>query len=141
MGMNSKDESHIPVEQRRYATLLNWGARSGLAILIVSFLAYVLGWMPSHVPLDQMPTVWHLPVNEYLKQTNAPNGWQWAGRLGEGEYAGLFGIAWLSGCSLVCLVAIIPTYLHRRDTVYAVICVIALVVQLAAASGILHSGH
>jgi hypothetical protein len=141
MDMNAGDDSHISVEQQRYATLLNWGARSGLAILIISFLAYTLGWIPARIPLEQMPNLWHLPVNEYLKQTNVPTGWAWLGRLGEGEYAGLFGIAWLSGCSLICLVAIIPIYASRRDYVFVVICVIALLVQLAAASGMLHSGH
>jgi|WetSurMetagenome_2_1015567.scaffolds.fasta_scaffold09036_3 hypothetical protein len=139
--MNDDRDSHISVEQQRYATLLNWGARSGLAILIVSFLAYVLGWMPSHIALEHMPHVWHLPVNEYLKHTNVPTGWAWLKRLGEGEYAGLFGIAWLSGCSLICLVSVIPIYFRRSDFVYVLICVIALLVQLAAASGMLHSGH
>ena len=127
--MNTNDNSHISVEQQRYATLLNWGARSGLAILAASFLAYVFGWLPAHVPVEQLPNVWNLPVGEYLKQTGSPTGWAWLGRLGEGDYAGLFGIAWLSGCSLVCLLAVMP------------ICVIALLVQLAAASGMLHSGH
>lgn len=139
--MNARDDTHISVEQKRYAMLLNWGARSGLAILIISFLAYVLGWMPAHVPLDQMPNVWHLPVSEYLKQTNGPTGWAWLSRVGEGDYAGLFGIAWLSGCSLICLVSVMPIYARRRDYVFVAICIIALLVQLAAASGMLHAGH
>lgn len=139
--MNANDNSHISVEQQRYATLLSWGARSGLAILAVSFLAYVFGWMPAHVPLKQLPNVWNLPVGEYLKQTDSPTGWAWLERLGEGDYAGLFGIAWLSGCSLVCLLAVMPIYARRGDWVFVAICVIALLVQLAAASGMLHSGH
>lgn len=139
--MSEKDISHISVEQRRYATLLSWGARSGLAILAVSFLAYVFGWMPAHVPLEQMPQVWNLPVNEYLKQTGTPTGWAWLGRLGEADYAGLFGIAWLAGCSIVCLLAVMPIYAKRREFVYLAICIIALLVQILAASGILHVGH
>jgi hypothetical protein len=139
--MNTNDNSHISVEQQRYATLLSWGARSGLVILAVSFLAYVFGWLPAHVPVEQLPNVWNLPVGEYLKQTGSPTGWAWLGRLGEGDYAGLFGIAWLSGCSLVCLLAVMPIYVRRGDRVFVAICVIALLVQLAAASGMLHSGH
>ena len=139
--MNTNDNSHISVEQQRYATLLNWGARSGLAILAASFLAYVFGWLPAHVPVEQLPNVWNLPVGEYLKQTDSPTGWAWLGRLGEGDYAGLFGIAWLSGCSLVCLLAVMPIYARRGDRMFLAICVIALLVQLAAASGMLHSGH
>jgi hypothetical protein len=136
-----KDTSHISVEQQRYATLLSWGARSGLAILIVSFFAYVMGWLPAHVALDQLPEVWTLPVDEYLKQTNSPTGWAWLGRLGEGDFAGLFGIAWLSGATLVCLLAVMPIYAKRRDLVFVTICIIALLVQVLAASGMLHSGH
>lgn len=139
--MTHMDNSHISVEQQRYATLLSWGARSGLAILIVSFLAYVFGWMPAHVALDQLPNVWGLPVEEYLKQTNSPSGWAWLVNMREGDYAGLFGIAWLSGCSLVCLVSVMPIYARRRDLVFVAICVIALLVQVLAASGILHVGH
>ena len=49
-----ENDSRISVEQQRYATLLSWGGRAGLLILSLSFLAYVLGWMPAHVPLDKM---------------------------------------------------------------------------------------
>ena len=135
------NNDHISVEQRRYATLLSWGSRSGLALLAFSFLAYVFGWIPAHVPLDQLPTLWHLPVGEYLKQTNAPTGWAWLTLVGYGDFSSLLGIAWLSGCSLICLLAIIPIYAGRRDRVFVAICIIALAIQLLAASGMLHSGH
>ncbi len=135
------DNNHISVEQQRYATLLSWGAHSGLVLLIVCFLAYVFGWMPAHVPVDQLPNLWNLPVGEYLKQTHTTTGWSWLKMIGEGDFASLVGIAWLSSCSLVCLLAIIPIYASRRDKVFVMICVIALAVQLLAASGILGGGH
>jgi hypothetical protein len=135
------DNDHISIEQRRYATLLSWGSRSGLAFLAISFLAYVLGWMPARIPLDKMPGVWQLPVNEYLKQSHAPTGWAWLAMTGYGDFASLLGIAWLSGCSLLCLLSIIPIYARRRDMVFVTICILALAIQLLAASGILHSGH
>ena len=130
----------ISVEQQRYATLLSWGARSGLALLSISFLAYVFGWMPAHIPLDQLPNVWSLPVHEYLKLTHAPTGWAWLTMAGYGDFASLIGIAWLSGSSLICLLSVIPIYVRRRDFVFVTICAIALAVQLLAASGVLHSG-
>ena len=135
------DNDHISIEQRRYATLLSWGARSGLALLAVSFLAYVFGWMPAHVPLDQLPGVWTLPVGEYLKQTQTPTGWAWLTLTSYGDFASLIGIAWLTGCSLICLLAVIPIYARRRDNMFVAICVIALAVQLLAASGMLSAGH
>lgn len=139
--MNTDNNPHIPVEQQRYATLLNWGARSGLAILAISFVAYLFDWMPAHVPFDQLPQVWNLPVDEYLKQTGTPTGWHWLDLVAYGDFASLIGIAVLSGCSLICLVAVMPIYAKRGDRVFVAICVIALAVQLLAASGTLSVGH
>jgi len=135
--MNS---NHISIEQQRYATLLSWGSRSGLALLVVSFLAYVFGWMPAHVPLEQLPNLWNLPVGEYLRQTDTPTGWGWILMVADGDYASLVGIAWLSGSSLVCLLAIIPIYARRKDRIFVMLCVCALAVQLLAASGMLKTG-
>jgi hypothetical protein len=134
------NNNHISVEQRRYATLLSWGSRSGLVLLIISFMAYVLGWMPAHVPVEQLHNYWNLPVAEYLQQTNSPVGWAWLMKIADGDYASLIGIAWLAGCSLVCLLAIIPIYASNKDTVFVMLCLCALAVQLLAASGILHTG-
>ena len=39
-----------PPEQLRYAAWLEWGTRAGLAVLVVSFAAYVFGLLPSLVP-------------------------------------------------------------------------------------------
>lgn len=134
------DDNHISVEQQRYATLLSWGSRSGLALLVVSFLAYVFGLMPVHVPLEQLPNLWNLPVDDYLKQTGTPTGWNWLTMIDQGDFASLVGIAWLSGCSLICLLAIIPIYARRKDKIFVILCVFALAVQLLAASGMLRTG-
>ena len=132
---------YAPPEQLRYATLLNWGARLGLGLLIINFLAYIFGLLPAHVPLDKLPGIWNQSVSEYLRQTGTPTGWHWLGMIGQGDFASLAGIALLCGCSLICLVAVIPIYASRRDKVFVVICVLAIAVQLLAASGILNVGH
>lgn len=139
--MSTSNNDFISIEQQRYATWLSWGARSGLAILVVTFLAYVLGWLPARIPLDQMPSVWSLSSREYLQQTGAPTGWDWLTLIGQGDFAGLLGIAWLSGCSVLCLLAVMPIYAKRKDWVFVAICVIALLVQVLAASGMLTVGH
>jgi len=131
---------HISIEQQCYATLLSWGSRSGLVLLVVSFLAYVFGWMPAHVPLEQLPNLWNLPVGEYLEQTNTPTGWAWLTMIDQGDFASLVGIAWLSGCSLICLLAVIPIYARRKDRIFMMLCIFALAVQLLAASGMLKTG-
>ncbi len=135
------DNGHISIEQQRYATLLSWGGRAGLLILVVSFLAYLSGLMPAHVPLDRMQQVWSLSLAQYLAQTQTPTGWHWVSLVGSGDFASLIGIAVLCACSLVCLLAVIPIYARRGDWTFVVLCVVALAVQLLAASGTLGVGH
>ena len=93
------------------------------------------------MPVDQLPNFWNLPLKVYLERTHTSGGWSWLGLIAEGDFASLLGIAWLSGCSVVCLLAILPIYLRRNDWVYVAICVIALAVQLLAASGLLTGEH
>jgi len=136
-----ENESHISVEQQRYATLLSWGGSAGLLILSLSFLAYVLGWMPAHVSLDKMQQVWNLPLAQYLAQTQTPTGWSWVGLVATGDFSSLLGIAVLCGVSLVCLLAAIPIYARRGDWIFVALCIFAMAVQLLAASGTLGVGH
>ena len=63
--------------QLRYARLLDWGTRIGLLLLVASFAVYVSGVLPSQVPLQRLPELWHQPVARYLALTGAPTGWQW----------------------------------------------------------------
>ena len=131
----------VPVEQLRYATLLDFTSKLGFAALGVGFVAYALGWLDTHVTVEQLPQLWGLPLGGYLAATGAPTGWGWLAHLHKGEYAVLLGIAILAGCSLVCLAAILPIYLRRRDLVYAGICALEIAVLLLAASGVLAVGH
>ncbi len=56
--------------------------------------------------------------------------------LGYGNYASLLGIAILSGCSILCIAAIMPFYAKTRNTTYLVICILEIAVLLLSASGI-----
>ena len=131
----------VPVEQLRYARLLDLTSKLGFVALVAGYVAYVMGWLEEHVTVDQLPQLWTLPLAEYLVRTGSPTGWGWLAQLHKGEFAGLVGIVILAGCSAVCLLAIIPTYVRRRDHVYAGICVAEILVLLLAASGILTGGH
>ena len=106
-----------------------------------SFAAYVFGMLPPHVPLEQLPAVWNLPVGEYLKRTNSPTGWGWLALVHKGDFSNLVGISLLAGCSLPALLGLIPLYLKRRDRIYAGICAVVALVLVLAASGILTGGH
>jgi len=132
------------VEQQLYARLLDVGAKTGFAALVAGFVAYVAGWVPAHVPVDQLAGLWRLPLAEYLKATGTPTGWGWIVHLPKGEFTSLAGIALLSGCSLVALLAVIPVYLKRGDRgdrIYAALCVGEIALLLLAASGVLTAVH
>jgi hypothetical protein len=130
-----------PAEQLRYATVLGWGARLGLGVLIVSFAAYVLGLLESHVPVERLPEVWQHPVGRYLELTGMPTGWGWMALIHRGDIAGLAGIAILAGCSLPALLALVPLFHKRGDRTFALLCLAEVAVIVVAASGWLGGGH
>lgn len=129
------------VEQLRYARWLDAFTRIGLLLLVLSFAAYVSGLMPAHVPVERLPELWGQPVASYLQLTASPKGWAWLGLLSRGDMISLAGIAWLAGCSLLCLLAIVPLYLQRKDRAFAVLCLAEVLVVVLAASGVLAGGH
>lgn len=131
----------VRIEQLRYARLLDVTSRLGFVALLAGFLAYVTGWLDLHVTVTELPQLWSLPLGEYLARTKSPTGWAWLAHLHKGEYAGLLGIALLSGGSIVCLASIVPLYARRRDSVYAILCLLEILVLLVAASGAVMPGH
>ncbi len=126
-------------EQLTYAAVLHWSTIAGFIALIVTFVAYMLGWLPSYVPLDKLPHLWGLSTAEYLKATGTPTGWSWLFMMNKGDMASQLGIAILSGCSIACIAAIIPAYAKAKNTTYIVICVLEIAVLVLSASGVF--GH
>ena len=141
MKVSADPSAVVRAEQLRYARLLDLTSRLGFVALLAGFIAYAMGWLDLHVTVDQLPQLWKLPLADYLARTQSPTGWAWLAHLHKGEFAGLLGIALLSGCSIVCLAAVVPLYSRRRDTVYAVLCLLEIFVLLIAASGAVLPGH
>ena len=101
----------------------------------------MIGLAEPHVPLERLPELWRQPVGSYLAQTQAPQGWGWLALVQHGDVAGLVGIAILAGCSLLCLLALVPLYLRRGDRAFVALCLAEVAVVLLAASGWLTAGH
>ncbi|MEI8324092.1 MAG: hypothetical protein WCH44_01800 [Betaproteobacteria bacterium] len=142
--MNNTAATHAvqqQAESARYAMLLEWGARLGVFSLLLSFAAYLFGWLQPHVPLEYLPQVWTLPLSAYLQRTGTPTGWGWLALASKGDFANLIGIALLAGCSLPPLLGLISVYLKRRDHIYAGICAVVATVLVLAASGLLTGRH
>lgn len=130
-----------PEEQLRYARWMEWGTRLGLALLVALFAVYAFGGLPAQVPPEQLSALWGRPVGEYLRATGAPAGWAWLGLLHQGDVANLLGIAVLAGCSVLCLLALLPLALRRGDRLLAALCLAEALVVVLAASGVIGGGH
>lgn len=139
MNEANKPISQAP-EQLVYARLLERGTHLGLILLVSGFAVYLTGWIPPHVPLEQLPTLWSHPVSVYLIETGSPTGWGWVLLLHRSDVASTVGIVVLAGISAVCLVVLVPLYRKRGDRALAALCIAEGLVVLAAASGLL-AGH
>ena len=127
-------------EQVAYANLLFYGSWSAIAILVITYLIYISGIMGSYVPLEKITYYWSHPVHDYLTEMNVPTGWGWVGLLGHGDFLNFIGIVILAGMTIVCCLRVLPFYLAAKDTVFAVIVVLEVVVLCLGASGIFGSG-
>jgi hypothetical protein len=132
-------ERGVSAEQLRYASVLDYGMKAGLVMLIAGFAAYVSGLLPVQVPFDALPRLWTLPVDDYLRESGMPSGWAWLPLLANGDVLVIAAIALLAGVSLPCLLILAPAYSRRRDIAYILITLALAGVLVLAASGIF--GH
>lgn len=127
-------------EQVLYARLLEKGMYVGLLILLITFGLYALGIMDPLIPLDKVSEYWSMNVNDYLHHANIKAGWAWLGMVKYGDFVNFIGIAILAGVTILCYAAVVPTLLKNKDTVYAVLAILEVIVLAVAASGILGAG-
>ena len=128
-------------EQILYAGILEKGMYLGLLMLFITYALYVFGIMDPYIPLDKISDYWSMNVHDYLEHAEIKNGWAWLGMLKYGDFINFIGIALLAGVTIICYAAIVPTLLKSKDTVYAILAVLEVVILSAAASGILAVGH
>ena len=129
------------VVQEAYARWLDASSRVTFAASLLAFLLYVTGVLPPFVPLEALPRLWGLPVDQYLQKTAAPSGWGWLPLLGHSDYVSLACIALIGLVTLLCYVAILPLLLRLRERLQACLVAAQVLVLLIAASGLLSGGH
>ena len=127
-------------EQLLYAKILERGMYFGLLIILITFGLYAFGIMDPYIPLDKISKYWSMNVNDYLHHANIKAGWAWVGMIKYGDFVNFIGIAILAGVTILCYAAIVPTLLKNKDTVYAIIAILEVIVLTVAASGILGAG-
>ncbi|MGO9379570.1 MAG: hypothetical protein ACLPN1_05120 [Dissulfurispiraceae bacterium] len=135
------DKLKATEEQLAYAKLLDLGMKVGLLTLIITFVIYLTGILAPHIPVNDLPKYWTLPVHSYLEQTATHAGWTWLGMLNKGDVLNFTGIAFLAGVTLICYLRIIPILFKNKDVIYGIIAIIEVLVLALAASGLLKAGE
>ena len=133
--------SREQVVQELYARWLGAATWVAFAAALVAFVLYAGGAIPSLVPLDALPTLWRLPVGEYLARTGAPVGWDWLRLLSYADYVSLGCVALIATVTVVCYLAILPVLVKLGERVQAALVAAQVIVLLVAASGALAAGH
>ena len=127
-------------EQQIYAKILSVLSKTGLGLLVVTFILYVGKLLPAKIPFQRLSEYWLLPCEEYLEIAGIYSGWSWLHLLGYGDFVTFLAISFLAITTIICYLAIIPSYLRKGDKIYSLLAIIEVVVLITAASGILKVG-
>jgi hypothetical protein len=138
--MGDEKRTRASEEQVAYAKILNAVMFLGLAIMIVTFIIYMLGILPSFIPPQDIPKYWSMKSSNFIHMFHAPTGWAWVGLTNKGDYLNFVGIALLAALTILCYLVILPILMRKKDIPYVVIAIAEILVLALAASGILKSG-
>jgi hypothetical protein len=127
-------------EQVLYAKILEKAMLLGLAVLLITYLIYVLGLVKPYLPLRDVPSYWSLSVENYLHKANIEPGWAWLGMVRYADFLNFLGVVILAATSIVCFLAIVPLLVKNGDKVYAILAIVEVIILCVAASGILGTG-
>jgi hypothetical protein len=139
--MSTPGAPNASPQQLLYARWLDVGTNIGFTVLVAAFAAYIFEFLLAHVPVEDLPRYWNLPVEEYLAPAGIESGWGWVAHITKGDYINLVGVAMLASVSIVCYLRLLPLFWKERDRVYTAIVGLEIVVLLLAASGLLDGGH
>lgn len=134
------EKTRATEEQVAYADLLSYGAMTGLATLVITFVLYVGRVLEPVVPIEKLPEYWGMKAKDYMHQAHLPHGWGWVPLAGHGDFLNFVGIVMLSGLTIVCYLAILPILVRKKDTAYVIIAIVEVAILVLAASGILTAG-
>ncbi len=128
-------------EQLQYAGILQKISLGGLGVLIIGFIVYVAGILPNIVPVQKIPELWGLRVDEFIEKTGMPTGWGWVPLLNNGDMLSFLGVIVLSAASLICFCMVLPAFIKKKDTPLVVIVSLQIIILLLAASGLIAGGE
>lgn len=123
--------------QLEFAGVMEWLVRICLALLVVLFVLYVTGIVPSARPISETPELWHLSSAEFRAATGSPTGWAWIRRIGQGEYLSLAGLVIFPAATTVALCILAVLFSRRRAVIWAVMAAVQVAILVFAATGLL----
>lgn len=135
-----QNDPAVTEEQLQYTGFLGALSKTGLGLLVVTFVLYAGELLPPKIPFEVLSKYWSLSCEEYLRATGMQAGWSWLYLIGYGEFVIFLAVTFLAVITGICYLAIIPSYLRRGDTIYGAMAIIEVVILIVAASGILQSG-
>ena len=122
--------------QERYARWLDVLTRVAFTVCVATFVLYLSGVLPPHVPIGDLARLWGLPLGEYLARTGAPAGWGWLQLAARGDYLNYAGLALFACVVLLCNLAILAPLLRRGERLMAALVAAQIAVLAFAASGV-----
>jgi hypothetical protein len=134
------DKQKATEEQIAYANILDKGMKTGLLMLIITFIIYIIGILPPYLPVSELPNYWGMSVHDYLEHTGIHHGWTWLGMVYKGDFLNFIAIAFLAGVTIICYLRIVPILFTKKDTIYGILAILEVLVLVLAASGILKAG-
>jgi len=141
MAQAEIDLEKASTEQLLYASVLEKGMYLGLLAVFVTFLIYVTGLLPLRIPMEDLPNYWQMSSSDYLRIAGIESGWGWAKLMGYGDFLNFLGIAFLAAVTIICYLSVVPTFLKKKDYVYATFALVEALILTLAASGLLAVGH
>ena len=135
------ENKYVKEEQIGYANLLDIGMKIGLAVLVITFIIYLLGFLPNQIPINELPNLWKLNVHDFLEKTGFPTGWGWFKSINKGDYLNYIPIAFLGGLTILCYIRVLPIFMKKKDTAYTILTLLEILILILAAAGIFKIGH
>jgi hypothetical protein len=127
-------------ERLRYASIINFGTRLSLALLIVTFVLYIFGLVPATVPRSEVVAHWHEPAEMLAETTGSSVGWAWAKEPLRGEHLPFVGLALLGVLTIIGYASLVPAYVAKKRWLYLSIVLVQIAVLVLAASSLIRVG-
>ena len=126
-------ETKIGFVSKTYATMIGWLVSISLSALVASFVLYVSGLLPSSLPVETIPGLWHLSAADYAAATNRITGWEWITRVTDGRYLVYLSLVLFPAGTMLLVAIASPLYLRARAPLMALIALLEAAVLLFAA--------